>query len=237
MKKHLPNFLTSLNLLFGWTSIFCSFNNKFEKVFFLIAIASVFDFFDGYVAKKLNVKSKIGGQLDSFADLVTFGIAPTIVVYNILISHYKFYDSILQITFYFFLGLIPLFSAFRLAKFNVSDQNSSEFIGLPTPAFALSSIAISLLFLDLINYNNFLQKFIFLYPLIIVFLAFLMVSKLKFISFKFKTYDFSPNKSRYSLIFSTLLIIIIMLILGNKLLIMPLVIAAYIIFSLVENIK
>mgnify|MGYP001452649341 CR=1 FL=1 len=235
MKKHIPNILTSLNLLCGWLSIYFSFEQSFKVAIFLIIFASIFDFFDGFFAKRFNVQSELGAQLDSFADLTTFGVSPAILVYNIAINYIGFSETNNEILFYLIIGLMPIFSAIRLAKFNISNEVTSHFVGLPTPAFALIIVSISILFLDQINSNGFIIKFPIIYPLISVFFSALMVSKLKFISFKFESFDFSSNKLRYMLLILAIILSLILLITGMIIFIAPLILLLYTVFSLASN--
>ena len=136
MKKHIPNFLTICNLLLGWMSVYFAFNNLIKYAIFSIIIASVFDYLDGFSARWLKVSSKLGAQLDSLADFITFGIAPAIIIYNLSIT-IPFLESLFTEGFlYLIIGLIPVFAAIRLARFNSVQQETTYFNGLPSPGFA-----------------------------------------------------------------------------------------------------
>tara|TARA_B100001287_G_scaffold42180_1_gene31270 strand:- start:20159 stop:20872 length:714 start_codon:yes stop_codon:yes gene_type:complete len=235
MKKHIPNILTSLNLLCGWLSIYFSFNQAFKVAIFLIVFASVFDFLDGFFAKKFNVQSEIGAQLDSFADLTTFGISPAILVYNISANYISLDEPNVQLIFYLIIGLMPIFSAIRLAKFNISNKLTSHFLGLPTPAFALIIVSLSILFLDQIKSNVLLTNYPIIYPSIAVIFSFLMVSSLKFISFKFESFDFSNNRLRYLLLICALISTLVLLFVGNIIFITPFILLLYTLFSFASN--
>ena len=235
MKKHIPNILTSLNLLCGWISIYFSFDHSFKVAIFLIVFASVFDFLDGFFAKKFNVQSDLGAQLDSFADLVTFGVSPAILVYNVAVNYVGLNEPNNQLVLFITIGLMPIFSAIRLAKFNISNKITSHFIGLPTPAFALIIVSISILFLDQIKSNSLVINYPIIYPLIAVFFSFLMVSRLKFISFKFESFDFNRNRSRYLLLICALALTLILLISGMIIFIAPFILLLYTVFSIVSN--
>lgn len=129
--KHIPNTITSMNLLCGVLGVISALNGDFDIAFCLMLSASVFDFMDGFAARLLNAQSPIGKELDSLADLVSFGLLPSVMLFKIMtMSGHPF-----------FLTLVPLvvvvFSALRLAKFNISDDQSENFIGLPTPACAM----------------------------------------------------------------------------------------------------
>ena len=198
--------------------------------------AAVLDFFDGFFAKILNVHSALGKQLDSLADLVSFGLAPAIIIYVFLgelqtsniPSEFKYLKlSVL---------LIPLFSAIRLAKFNIDDKQQSEFIGLPTPANALffvSAIA------SLSNMGSLYKvaalDFYMLVILVIIF-SFLLVIPIKFLSLKFNTYKWIENKNKYVFIMVSALIILICVLMGNPVVCLSFIILLYLFISLLRNI-
>lgn len=129
--KHIPNTITSLNLLSGVLGVICAFEGKLDFAFYLMIAASAFDFMDGFVARLLNAQSPIGKELDSLSDLVSFGLLPSIMLFSVM-------KASGQPTL---LSLVPLvivvFSALRLAMFNVSEDQTENFIGLPTPACAM----------------------------------------------------------------------------------------------------
>ena len=133
MSKYLPNLFTLINLSLGFFSILLSSQGNFSSAALLILFASIADFLDGFLAKKLNAVSDLGKQLDSLSDMITFGVSPSILMYYFLlelpqtISPYSNYLVV----------LIPIFSALRLAKFNVDVNQDQNFKGLPTPANAL----------------------------------------------------------------------------------------------------
>ena len=137
MRKHIPNLITLLNLTVGILSIISVIEGCLLYACYLIMFASILDFLDGLVAKILNVQSEFGKQLDSFADLISFGLAPACVIYVFLseLQGPEIPDemSYLKLTVLF----IPVLSVIRLAKFNLDDRQTNEFIGLPTPANAL----------------------------------------------------------------------------------------------------
>ena len=237
MKKHIPNILTSLNLLCGWASIYFSFKGDFSLSMSLIVFASLFDFLDGFAAKKLNVQSDLGAQLDSFADLVTFGIAPSIVVYKLSTFTDSNLSNNLQLFIFLLIGLIPVFAAIRLAKFNINKEKTNHFIGLPSPAFALIVVAFSSMFIAYDKQISNFTNYQFVFPCIMILISLLMVSKLKFISFKFDNYNFNQNKLRYLLIICSVLSSMFLLIIGKVFFITPMVLLLYILFSLSSNLE
>ncbi|NOX85322.1 MAG: CDP-diacylglycerol--serine O-phosphatidyltransferase, partial [Chlorobi bacterium] len=137
MKKHIPNFITLLNLLSGVISIYFGFTGDLKLSALMIFVAAVFDFLDGLMARLLNAKSDIGLQLDSLADVVSFGVAPAFVLFQTirLVNGESGEESLNYLAFTAF--LIPLFAALRLAKFNIDENQATTFSGMPTPAVAL----------------------------------------------------------------------------------------------------
>ena len=139
MKKHIPNTITSLNLFSGSIAIVMAFEGAYIWVVFWVIIAAIFDFFDGMAARLLNAYSDIGKELDSLADVVSFGVAPAVAVFTLLRNDIIYHESLIFIQPYipYLAFVIPIFSALRLAKFNIDERQTSSFIGLPTPANAL----------------------------------------------------------------------------------------------------
>jgi CDP-diacylglycerol--serine O-phosphatidyltransferase len=160
LRNYIPSFFTSLNILCGFLGIVFAFNENLFGAGILILVGGFFDLLDGMVARWLNAGSEFGKQLDSLADMVTFGILPGIMVFQyISISQNVYFDSISDRTFNQIalasVGfLITAFSAFRLAKFNIDTRQTEEFIGLPTPANAIfiGSFAIVMHWQYSINY-------------------------------------------------------------------------------------
>ena len=135
MKQHIPNFITCLNLVSGCIAIVFAFQHQLEITVYLLALSALFDFFDGLAARALNAYSVIGKDLDSLADMVSFGFAPGAIMYIVL------NDLLIaqQLPTYWAYAafIIPVFSALRLAKFNNDTRQSTYFVGLPTPANTL----------------------------------------------------------------------------------------------------
>jgi CDP-diacylglycerol--serine O-phosphatidyltransferase len=230
MKKHIPNFLTICNLLLGWMSVYFAFNNLIKYAIFSIIIASVFDYLDGFSARWLKVSSNLGAQLDSLADFITFGIAPAIIIYNLSIT-IPFLESLFTEGFlYLIIGLIPVFAAIRLARFNSVQQETTYFNGLPSPGFALLAISLSIIFIE--NGYEFLKK---IFPFIAITFASLMVVNVKFIAFKINDFQFKNNKILFTLIVISIVSSIILILLGYYVLILPIVLFLYLIFSIIYN--
>ena len=138
MKKHIPNTITSLNLISGCIATYWAFQSNYELSLLFIVIGAVFDFFDGMSARLLHVSSPIGKELDSLADDITFGFAPSAIIFSWLCG-YDFHELPSPIAFImpFLAFIMAAFSALRLAKFNLDERQAMGFIGLPTPANAL----------------------------------------------------------------------------------------------------
>lgn len=213
--RHLPNFITCLNLLTGAIGCFLLARGDISSPLYFILIAAFFDLMDGLVARQLGVSSAIGKELDSLADMVSFGLFPAYYM-TILIARHS--DG------YIFLAglLIAIFSALRLAKFNTDDQQTDKFIGLPTPA---NAIMISTLIFLPSSYINF-------YSLLGITAAscFLLVAPIELLAFKFKTFQWRANSLRY-----LLLILIVVLLIFFQWNALPLIIPCYILFSILGN--
>ena len=249
MKKHISNIFTLLNLFFGCIAIVFALQNGIDIIYskegeqfiklreniclasLFIAVAAVVDFLDGFVARALNICSEMGKQLDSLADLVSFGVAPGIVLYQFLrMGFIKDSDGIEASVLY----LIPAFiftcaGAYRLARFNLDTSQAFGFKGVPIPAAGLVVASLPLIYWygssDFI-YNLILNKW-FLYILIIL-LSWLMVSKLPIMAMKFKDYSIKNNMPKIILVVITILSAVIL-----KWLAVPIIFIAYIILSLV----
>lgn len=230
MKKHIPNMLTLGNLLCGCLGIIHIVNGDLYTGAIFVFPALIFDFLDGFVARLLNVSSPIGKELDSLADMVTFGVLPGVLLISLLSQHqmnllsfdYEM-DTAIQ-----YLGLLfPAFAALRLAKFNVDESQSDSFVGIPTPAATMFVVGLLFLFdIDfLINENG---KLMLAIVAIIISLA--MVAPFRMISLKFKTYGVKENIFRYLLIVLALTSILIFKLGG-----LSVTILVYICLSLLQN--
>lgn len=249
MKKQIPNLFTLLNLFFGCIAIVFALQNGIDIIYskegeqfvklkeniclasLFIAIAAVIDFLDGFVARLLDIPSEMGKQLDSLADLVSFGVVPGIILYQFLrMGFIKDSDGIEASILY----LIPAFiftcaGAYRLARFNLDTSQAYGFKGVPIPAAGLVVASLPLIYWygnsDFI-YNLILNRW-FLYAIIIV-LSWLMVSKLPIMAMKFKDYSIKNNMPKIILVVIAILSAILL-----KWLAVPIIFIAYIILSLV----
>ncbi len=211
LKYFAPNLLTSLNLLSGAIAVVTAFQGyETLPVYFLLA-AALFDFLDGFVAKILGATSDFGKQLDSLSDLVSFGFAPSVLIFILqqkeLHMHFSFILNNL-ILYSSFLFLV--FAALRLARFNIQSSGTSDFIGLPVPAATLVVVSVWIILINekvSLIYNILRGP----YSLVILTLAIssLMVSRVSMLSLKFKGYGFKPNKWRYLLLIGAIVLFII----------------------------
>jgi len=227
VKKHLPNAITCANLFSGCIGIVLAFKGEMIAASYAIFLSAIFDFFDGLASRVLKSFSGIGKDLDSLADMVSFGVLPAVIMYQILLQAHQIDKISDYLNFIAF--LIPVFSALRLAKFNVDTRQAENFIGLPTPANAIL-IASFPLILDHHNrfYSEPLQNPWVLTVLILV-MCTLLVIEVPMMSLKFKNTDFNQNISRYLLLlFSAILILFF------KFAAVPVVIFIYIALSVVQ---
>ena len=241
MTKHIPNALTLLNLLSGTIATILAVEGNLIGAGFFVILGIFFDFFDGFAARILKVEGELGKQLDSLADMVTSGVVPGIVLFQLI--RYSLSDwqsdgllpsSLVEDGYSFlpFIGLlITLAAAYRLANFNIDERQSSSFIGVPTPANALFILSLPLILkysdvafaVDLIENKWFL--------IVIALLgSYMMNANVELFSLKFKEYSFKNNKIKYLFIGFTILFLILL-----QFVAIPLIIVMYVVFSVIEN--
>jgi len=185
IKKHIPNFITCLNLFAGSMAVYYAFQANYPAVLLLVLVAAVFDFFDGFAARLLKAYSPMGKEMDSLADVISFGLAPGAVAFSML------QESGLPLWLSFAGFIIPVFSALRLAKFNIDERQTSSFIGMPTPANAIFWVGLGYSFSELLIANNWLIL------IFIVVLSGLLVAEIPMFSLKFKSYGWKANQLQY----------------------------------------
>ncbi len=225
MIKHLPNFITCLNLFSGTIALTFAVQADLKTAAYFILLAAIFDFMDGLVARALKAYSELGKQLDSLADMVSFGLIPGVFVYMMLKSNLEAHGLPEILAYAGF--VITVFSALRLAKFNIDTRQTENFIGLATPANTLFFVSLPFI------YDQGIESLMFLtQPLILLFLTFgfsyLLVSEISLFSLKFKSLSWSQNNFRYILLALSLLLIILF-----KFAAVPMIIVLYILLSII----
>ena len=229
MKKHIPNTITCLNLISGCIATYYAFQSNYELALLFIVIGAVFDFFDGMVARLLHVSSPIGKELDSLADDITFGFAPSAIVFSFLCSFHIHLPFVPCLAF-----LIAAFSALRLAKFNLDERQALGFIGLPTPANALfwGSLIWSLRWQTWVDLYLFPGIWFFVVLVLIPISCYLLVSEIPMFALKFKTWGWSGNEIKYIFLITCIPLLLLLGISG-----LAAIIAWYVILSIINNCK
>ncbi|MEM8929269.1 MAG: CDP-alcohol phosphatidyltransferase family protein [Bacteroidota bacterium] len=236
MKQHIPNFITLLNLFCGCIAVVFAVMNKLDFAAIFVFLGILFDFLDGFAARILNVTSEIGVQLDSLADMVTSGVVPGIVMFQLLSMAQKDGWNLDLFGMHSEVGVLPLFgflitlaSAYRLANFNVDENQVSSFRGLPTPANALLILSFPLI---LLHQNNDALNALILNQWFLIGMTFLSVfllnSKITLFALKFQGTGFKENGLKYLFLIGSLVLLLTM-----KFLAIPAIIALYILTSLV----
>lgn len=198
MKKHIPNAITCANLFSGCIGVVFAFNGELEIAAYFVLLSGLFDFFDGMVARLLNVKSEIGKQLDSLADMVSFGFLPGVVMFQLL----KISDNSSEYLPY--LGFfITVFSALRLAKFNIDERQTEDFIGLNTPMNTLFIVSLPFIAYD---YPEIINSSITLISIVAI-TCYLLVSEIKIFSFKLSDTSWAKNKYKFVFLMISLILI------------------------------
>ena len=194
MKQHIPNIITCCNLVSGCVATWLAFQGCYYEALAAIIIGAVFDFFDGMTARLLHVSSPIGKELDSLADVITFGFAPSAVVFNFLCS---FHIHLFLVPFLAF--VMTAFSALRLAKFNLDERQALGFIGLPTPANALfwGSLIAGLDWQRYFEPYQLSTYYIYIVLGLIALSCYLLVSEIPMFALKFKTWGWRGNEVKY----------------------------------------
>lgn len=199
MLRHLPNALTCGNLICGCIGIIYALESSLGAAAWFVWAACIFDFFDGFAARTLKVSSPIGKELDSLADVISFGVLPSMVMYRMI-------DVISSSAWLPYAGFsIAVFSALRLAKFNIDENQKDSFIGLPTPANALFITALPFLKppLDILISQDFMLVSI------TALFSFLLVSPIELFALKFKNFSWADNKVRFTFIGLSVLLLML----------------------------
>lgn len=235
MKKHIPNFITTLNLFSGCIGIIMALQfSRLDYAAYFIAIAAFFDFLDGLAARLLHVKSEIGKELDSLADVVSFGVLPGIIVYQLMINSPNTPVTSSFVSVFSLVALIiPVLSAVRLAKFNLDTRQTTSFIGLPVPANALFLGSLPLIKLqagysDSLSCLTVITDNYYALAFIAIGMSLLLVSGIPLISLKFKNLKFADNKAQFILVGFAVIAFASVTFTA-----IPLIILAYILLSLI----
>ncbi len=218
MKKYIPNTITSLNLFSGCIAVLFVLKGEFNYAFYCVLASGIFDFFDGMVARALHVKSLIGKELDSLADVISFGFVPGVIMYMML------KNATDQEYLPYFGFIITVFSALRLAKFNIDTRQTTDFIGVNTPMNTFVIISLPFIAQQYQILNN-----AYLLIGIAIVSSLLLVSEIKLFSMKLNSLKWSVNKYKY-----LFLIVSVLLLVWLKFLALPIVLLIYILFSFIH---
>ncbi len=256
---NIPNLLTAMNMLCGVMAIFLAFGGRIDIAPYLIFLGAILDFFDGFLARLLRQQGELGKQLDSLADMITFGLAPGVIMMVVLVFQEGHLHLLEGSTMFrsdllsSWIGnlpslqlsgklplvalIIPFFSMFRLAKFNIDTRQSESFIGLPTPANTIFFMAFPLLLTQYGNTTGWEHDLILwliqpmvLIPIIIV-MSLLLVAELPLFALKFKSFQWKGNEIRYVFLISCGILIPLLLFWS-----VPIIILLYLLLSLINTI-
>ena len=220
MKAHIPNFITCLNLFSGCVGVTFALAGKLDIAAYCVLASGIFDFFDGWAARALHVKSAIGKELDSLADVVSFGFLPGAVLYHMLAMVWPGNAYLPYVGF-----VVTVFSALRLAKFNIDDRQSTDFIGLNTPMNAF--YVVSLPFVAE-TYGAVVYHPVFLLGSVVV-TSLLLVSRIRLFSLKATSRSWSENRWKISFLLLSVVLVAVL-----KFTAAPLVLVLYFLFSYIH---
>ena len=245
IKKHIPNIVTLLNVFCGSVAAIFAANSNFVMAAIFVFAGIFFDFFDGLIARKLNVQTELGIQLDSLADMITSGLVPGIIMFKLISLTVNATDAFINEewnSFFNFSGikasmlpfvaiLIPMASAYRLGRFNIDEDQQTFFIGLPTPANTLLIVSLPLILEfqnnEIMNYIILNKRFLIALTL---FSAILLNANIKLFALKFKDWSFKGNSIRYIFLLLSFVTLIVL-----KFAAIPLIVVLYIFMSLLNN--
>ena len=222
-KKHIPNTITCCNLISGCIATYYAFLGEFDMALLFIIIGAVFDFFDGMSARLLGVSSPIGKELDSLADDITFGFAPSAIVFEYLRSETELLP--------FLVFVMAAFSALRLAKFNLDERQALGFIGLPTPANALFWGSLIAGAGDWMKTAPFIGDNLSLVIIAGVFISsYLLIAEIPMFALKFKHWGFKGNEVKYIFVLSCIPLLLLLGVSG-----FAAIIAWYVVLSVISS--
>lgn len=226
MLLSLPNVITCLNLFSGCVGIVFAFNGDLKSAGYAILLAAFFDFFDGLAARALRISSNLGKELDSLADVISFGFLPSVIIYQLIGTSTGLIEQLPWLQYAAF--VLTIFSALRLAKFNIDTRQSDSFIGLPVPSSALVVLSIPYLVEQPGFIGDIFQSTLSLLILIGI-LSLLMISELPLIALKFKSLDVKQNIYQYALIIIGIILFVLL-----KFAAVGLIIVTYILLSILK---
>lgn len=228
--RNIPNSITCCNLISGCIATYNAFLGDIRMALLWIIVGAVFDFFDGMSARLLKVSSPIGKELDSLADDITFGFAPSaIIFYELSIMEYPSELLMLKPYLPYFAFVMAAYSALRLAKFNLDERQSLGFIGLPTPANALFWGAL------FVGAQNFMESTAYMLPVVLLMICvscWLLIAEVPMFALKFKQWGWKGNEVKYIFLISCLPLLMIFGITA-----FPVIIAWYVVLSVVVNLR
>lgn len=235
-----------MNLFSGMIAVIMAATDELVMAAFFVFLGIFFDFFDGFFARKFSVEGELGKQLDSLADVVTSGVVPGIIMFQLMLHAAKghwFMELSCEVgnwheyqdTYYYFLPFSGLFitlaAAYRLANFNIDERQTNSFIGLPTPAFAIFVVSLPLIlfYTDNSFFQELLQNFYVLLGITLLG-CYLMNAEIPLFSLKFKNYGWKGNETKYLFLLGTVLMLITL-----QTIAIPLTILLYVLLSVIEN--
>ena len=229
IKRHIPNIITLLNLFCGCIALVFAMKENFEMAFYFVCLGIFFDFFDGFFARLFNVSSPLGLQLDSLADMVTSGVVPGFVMFQMLSNSVNSNPALIYFPYLGF--IIALGSCYRLANFNIDTRQTDSFIGLPTPANALFILSLplivkysdSLIALELLTNNWFLV-------VITLLSAYILNAEIPLFALKVKKFNFKDNVLQIAFVLISLVLLMLFQFSG-----VALVIVFYVFLSVIMN--
>lgn len=210
--RHIPNFVTCCNLLSGCIASVMALQANYETAILFIILGATFDFFDGMLARLFHVSGPLGKELDSLADDITFGFAPSAIVFSLFKEvHYPEFMQSMTEFFPYTAFIIAAFSALRLGKFNIDPRQSTSFIGLPTPANALFWGALVVGEYAFLTSESFNALYLFI---LVLLMSYLLVAELPMFSLKFKNLSWKDNRVSYIFLLACIPLLIVFRISG-----------------------
>ena len=227
IKSHIPNTITLLNLFSGCIAVTFAFNREFELAFLFVCLGIFLDFFDGFFARLFKVSSPLGLQLDSLADMVTSGLVPGLVMYELMMAGSGWSSPMIP-----YLGfIITLGSCYRLANFNIDTRQTDSFIGLPTPANALFILSLPLVKMHSTSFI--LDEILTDHGILLgisIFSAYILNAEIPLFSLKIKNFNFKDNAIQIVFLTVALLLLVTL-----QYLAIPLIIIFYVLLSVINN--